>query len=189
VLFAWSRPSDERLDAVLARVTGKPVTYSEVGATRQSTLPRGYRHDRRSVSIGHGEDAFRRGQDAIRRWEAHRGAGAIVRPHDPPALGAVTIVALRFGPGFVLAPCEVVYVTDDRDRFGFAYGTLPGHPERGEEAFHVGRSADGEVTFGVIAFSRPADRLARVGGAAARAVQNRVSNAYLDGVRRYVSTG
>jgi len=27
VLFAWSRPSDERLDAVLARVTGKPVTY------------------------------------------------------------------------------------------------------------------------------------------------------------------
>jgi uncharacterized protein (UPF0548 family) len=48
-------------------VTGKHVTYSEVGATRQSTLLPGYRHDRRSVSIGHGDDAFRQGQDAIRR--------------------------------------------------------------------------------------------------------------------------
>jgi uncharacterized protein (UPF0548 family) len=34
---------------------------------------------------------------------------------------------------------------------------LTGHPERGEEAFHVERSTDGEVTFGVVAFSRPAD--------------------------------
>ncbi len=188
MLIAWSRPSDQRLDAVLARVTGKPVTYREVGATRQSTLPPGYRHDRHSISLGRGDDAFRRGRDAIRCWEAHRGAGAIVRPHVPPALGAVTVVALRFGPSFVLAPCEIVYITDDPNRFGFAYGTLPGHPERGEEAFHVERSADGEVTFGVIAFSRPADLLSRFGGPVARAVQSRVTSAYLEGVRRYVTT-
>jgi uncharacterized protein (UPF0548 family) len=189
VLIAWSRPSDQRLDAVLARVIGQPVTYSDVGATRQATMPAGYRHDRRSVSIGYGDGAFRRGHDAIRRWEAHRAAGATVRPADPPALGAVTIVALRFGPCFVLAPCEVVYVTDDSDRFGFAYGTLPGHPERGEEAFHVERSADDEVAFGVVAFSRPADLLGRVGGPVARAVQNRVTNTYLEAVRRYVAAG
>ena len=31
-----------------------------------------------------------------------------------------------------------------RDPAGFGYGTLPGHPERGEEAFVVGRDdADG----------------------------------------------
>jgi uncharacterized protein (UPF0548 family) len=189
VLIAWSRPSDQRLDAVLARVTGEHVTYSEVCATRESTLPPGYRHHRRWVMIGRGDDAFRRGQQAIRRWEAHRAAGAIVRPAEPPALGAVTIVALRLGPSFVLAPCEVVYVTDDPHRFGFAYGTLPGHPERGEEAFHVERNADGEVNFGVIAFSRPADRLGRIGGPVARAVQKRVTNAYLEGVRRYVAKG
>ena len=188
MLIAWSRPSDERLDALLARAAGASVTYDEVGATRQSTLPPGYRHDRRTVTIGHGDDAFRRGQEAIRRWEAHRAAGAIVRPGDPPALGAITIVALRFGPSFVLAPSKVVYVTEDRARFGFAYGTLPGHPERGEEAFHVERRDDGEVSFDVIAFSRPADLLGRIGSPVARAVQNRVTNAYLDGVRRYVAT-
>jgi uncharacterized protein (UPF0548 family) len=188
VLLAWSRPSDERLDAMLARAAGASVTYDEVGATRQPTLPTGYRHDTRSVTIGHGDDAFRRGQQAIRRWEAHRAAGAIVRPGDPPALGAVTVVALRFGPTFVLAPCKVVYVTDDPARFGFAYGTLPGHPERGEEAFHVERGHDGEISFGVIAFSRPADLLGRVGSPIARAVQERVTRAYLEGVRRYVAT-
>jgi uncharacterized protein (UPF0548 family) len=189
VLIAWARPSEQRLDAVRARVTGKQLTYREVGATRQSTLPPGYRHDRRSVSIGRGDEAFRRGQDAIRRWEAHRAAGAIVRPADPPALGALIVVALRVGPSFVLAPSEIVYVTDDPARFGFAYGTLPGHPEQGEEAFHVERSADGEITFAVVAFSRPADLLGRVGGPVARAVQNRVTNAYLEGVRRYVDAG
>lgn len=87
----------------------------------------------------------------------------------------------------MLAPSEIVYVTDDADRFGFAYGTLPGHPERGEEAFHVMRSTDDEVSFGVIAFSRPADLLGHVGGPVARAVQNRVTNACLEGVRRYVA--
>jgi uncharacterized protein (UPF0548 family) len=186
VLIAWSRPSDERLDAMLARAAGASVTYDEVGATRQSTPPPGYRHDRRTVTIGHGDDAFRRGQEAIRRWEAHRAAGAIVRPGDPPALGAVTIVALRFGPTFALAPCKVVYLTDDPARFGFAYGTLPGHPERGEEAFHV-EQRHGEVSFVVIAFSRPADLLGRLGAPVARAVQNRVTAAYLEGVRRFVA--
>jgi uncharacterized protein (UPF0548 family) len=101
----------------------------------------------------------------------------------------IVVAALPFGPTYVLAPCTVVDVTDEPDRFGFAYGTLPGHPERGEEAFHVRRSAEGEVTFDVVAFSRPADLLGRVGGPVARAVQSRVTSAYLEGVRRFVARG
>jgi uncharacterized protein (UPF0548 family) len=189
VLTTWSLPSDQRLDAVLARVAGATVTYREVGATKDGSLPAGYRHERRSVSIGRGDNVFRRGQDAIRQWQAHRGAGAIIWPATPPLVaGTEVVAALRFGPIFVLAPCKIVYVTDDPDRFGFGYGTLPGHPERGEEAFHVERSTDGEVTFGVVAFSRPADLLGRIGSPVARAVQNRVTNAYLEGVHRFVTT-
>ena len=37
--------------------------------------------------------------------------------------------------GFLQAPCRVVYVIDEPDIRGFAYGTLPGHPESGEERF------------------------------------------------------
>jgi uncharacterized protein (UPF0548 family) len=40
-------------------------------------------------------------------------------------------------------------VTDEADRFGFACGSLPGHPERGEEAFHIRRYPDGVVTFDI----------------------------------------
>jgi uncharacterized protein (UPF0548 family) len=68
-----------------------------------------------------------------------------------------------------------MYVTDDEDCVGFACGTLPRHPERGEEAFHVRRAADGEVTFDIVAFSRPADPLTQSGAPLGRAIQSRVT--------------
>jgi uncharacterized protein (UPF0548 family) len=80
-----------------------------------------------------------------------------------------------------------VYVTDGEDHFGFGYGTLPGHPECGEEAFHVQRTADW-VSFEVRAFSRPVDPLARLGGLVSRWIQLRVNHAYLEGLREQVST-
>ncbi|MES1212412.1 MAG: DUF1990 domain-containing protein [Leifsonia sp.] len=52
-------------------------------------------------------------------------------------------------------PTRVVYVIDEPDRKGFAYGTLPGHPERGEESFVVERRADESVWLTIRSFSRP----------------------------------
>jgi uncharacterized protein (UPF0548 family) len=42
----------------------------------------------------------------------------------------VVVVTFHLGPVHVKAPCRLVYVTDEVNRFGFAYGTLPGHPEQ-----------------------------------------------------------
>lgn len=56
----------------------------------------------------------------------------------------------------VVAPCRVIYVIDEPNRKGFAYGTLPGHPESGEEAFIVDHTEDGSVWLTIRAFSRPA---------------------------------
>lgn len=56
----------------------------------------------------------------------------------------------------VTAPCRVIYVIDEPTRKGFAYGTLPGHPESGEEAFIVDQTEDGSVWLTIRAFSRPA---------------------------------
>lgn len=53
-------------------------------------------------------------------------------------------------------PARVVYVIDEPLRKGFAYGTLPGHPERGEEAFVVEYRDDDSVWLTLRAFSRPA---------------------------------
>lgn len=51
---------------------------------------------------------------------------------------------LGIGAGILTpnAPCQVVYVLDEPDRQGFAYGTLPGQPESGEEAFVIERADD-----------------------------------------------
>lgn len=65
---------------------------------------------------------------------------------------------IPFGPVRVTAPARVVYVIDEPQRKGFAYGTLPGHPEQGEEAFIIEQHDDGSVWICIRAFSRPAHR-------------------------------
>jgi uncharacterized protein (UPF0548 family) len=180
------RPSDIAAAHLQADLSCRSVSYAEVGATRELTLPTGYHHDARSVSLGRGDNAFQQGQEALRHWVGHRHAGAVLTPADPSLVqGTDLVVMLRRGLIFVLAPCRIVYVTDEADRFGFAYGTLPGHPERGEEAFHIARSGS-EVSFEITAFSHPAALLARLGSPIARAIQLRVTEAYLEGVRRFV---
>ncbi len=64
---------------------------------------------------------------------------------------------LLAGFGFVRlpAPVRVIYVIEESDRCGFAYGTLPGHPESGEEAFVLERTDDGSVWLTIRSISRP----------------------------------
>jgi uncharacterized protein (UPF0548 family) len=77
------------------------------------------------------------------------------------------------------APSRVVYVVDEPGRCGFAYGTLPGHSERGEEVFIVSMAEDGTVTFEATAFSRPATWLVLAAGPLGRAIQDRITSRYL----------
>jgi len=72
-----------------------------------------------------------------------------------------------------LNSCRIVYVIDIQDKFGFAYGTLPGHAECGEELFMVEKMPDGTVRYVLKAFSRPRVWLARLGYPIARAYQRK----------------
>lgn len=58
----------------------------------------------------------------------------------------------RRGPLSLRIPCRVVYLIDDPDLVGFAYDTLPGHPEAGEEHFALRRHADGSLELTASAF-------------------------------------
>jgi uncharacterized protein (UPF0548 family) len=139
-------------------------SYPEVGATRDGgPLPAGYHHLRYRTCLG--AVALPAAADAILWWRMHRAAGARVTPSQPRAAPGVAVrVALGAGPLWITAPCEVVWVVEEEDRAGFGYGTLPGHPERGEESFMVERAADGRVWFAVTAFSVPARWFTRAGG-------------------------
>jgi uncharacterized protein (UPF0548 family) len=163
-------------------------TYQDVGATLSSEpMPPGFRHDRYEVILGGADGgAFERGCRGLREWAAHVGAGFVVEPDQPPSEGATVAVAAPLGPLTAVAVCRIVSVVDEPDRYGFAYGTLPGHPERGEEAFVVERAGDGGALFRIIAFSRPSELLARLGGPVTRALQQRATRRYLTALADFV---
>jgi uncharacterized protein (UPF0548 family) len=73
------------------------------------------------------------------------------------APGDTALLGIPFGPFRVKAPARVVYVVDEPKRKGFAYGTMAGHPEKGEESFIVEQTEDGSVWLEIRAFSRPAN--------------------------------
>jgi uncharacterized protein (UPF0548 family) len=154
-------------------------TYPEVGATRTDELPPGYRHVRRRVEVS----ALTPVATGMRAWGIHRGAGLAVHAGGEPAVG----MAFRSGVGIgrlrLWVPCQVVWVRDEPDAYGYGFGTLPGHPERGEEAFFVSRDAEGRVWFEIRAFSRPATRYARLGGPVTRAFQDWVTDRYVSAAR------
>ena len=93
----------------------------------------------------------------------------------PLEIGTVVLLRLGVGPLGLTAPCRVVRVVDEPERRGFAYGTLAGHPESGEELFVLERHRDGALELAVTAFSRPASLASRVGGPVARRAQRWMS--------------
>ncbi len=156
-----------------------PFTYRELGATA-GPLPDGYHHVRKSARIGTGRARFDEAAARVMRWGMLRGAGARVTASTEVAdVGSVVLVGL--GP--VRAPCRVVYVVDDENRRGFAYGTLRGHPESGEELFAVRFDpADAGVYAEVVAFSRHATWWSKAAGPVTALIQRLVTRRYLQAV-------
>ncbi|MFZ3567861.1 DUF1990 family protein [Streptomyces sp. BH097] len=153
------------------------LTYGEVGATlTEGELPSGYAHLDRRARIGSGQECFERSGAAVLSWGAQRGAGLRVRPEDTPVREGADVV-LR--APFLRIPCRIVRVVREPARVGFAYGTLRGHPECGEEAFLVERDPDGSVWFRVRAFSRPGRWYVRAGAPVARVVQRWATARYI----------
>jgi len=157
-------------------LAGLPLTYAEVGATAGPPPP-GYHHLHASAVIGHGRARFEEAAAKVMRWGMLRGAGLRVdATTEVAAVGSEVVVGL--GP--VRAPCRVVYVVDEPDRRGFAYGTLPGHAESGEELFAVRFDpVDESVHAEISAFSRHGVWWSKVAGPFTSLMQRLVSKRYL----------
>ena len=185
-VFSLRRPTDESIQPVLDAARAAAPTFEHVGATKSSARITDFRYDRYWDLIGRGRRDFDAAKDGLRAWAAHAGAGATVYPRNAPLAEGETIVAtVSLGPLHVLIPCRIVYVIDEPEVFGFAYATLPGHPECGEEAFLV-EIHDDDVTFTVSAHSQPAELLSKLGGPISRGVQRRTNHAYVKGLRAFV---
>jgi uncharacterized protein (UPF0548 family) len=185
------KPSDAVLQQVLEDRRALPFSYATVGATTavatgaiDAALPAGFHHSRFEVDLGpDAGDRFTRAGNAVDQWVPQLGAGITVFPRTPVTADLAMVLAIPLPvAGWAIAPARVAYVVDEPDRAGFAYGTLPGHPEAGEEAFIVLRQG-GRVWFRVVAFARPAALITRFGGPVARAFQARTIKAYLQAVK------
>ncbi|MFC9295644.1 DUF1990 family protein [Streptomyces sp. NPDC057011] len=141
------------------------LSYPDRGATARRPLPAGYNHLSHRTRIGRGRAAFEAAGAALTTFHAHRTSGMRVRADSGAVRAGDRVeVGIGFGPLRITAPCRIIWTAYEPSRIGFAYGTLTGHPESGEESFIVDLDPDGTVWFTVTAFSRPASWYTRLGG-------------------------
>ena len=185
------RPSDSAAVRRLVRSLEKSEpTYGDIGLTLAGELPEGFHHDSYESALGRGPETFERAVRGLKAWQAHRLPGMRVFPEGQEIrTGATVVVTLGTSLLSLAAPCRIVSVIDGHTRWGFAYGTLPGHPEQGEEAFVVSISPDQSVRFAIKAFSRPGDPLVRLSGPIGRAMQRGGTGGYLRALKRFVDGG
>jgi len=172
------KPTPGRIRAFLSAQGRAEFSYRHVGATA-GTPPAGFAVDHTRARLGSGEAAFAAAVVALKRWEHFRlGWVEAWSPEAEIRAGThVAVVARAFGMWWLNA-CRVVDVVDEHNgtirRWGFAYGTLPAHVERGEERFLVewDRNDDG-VWYDILAFSRPCHPLARLAYPLTRRLQRR----------------
>jgi uncharacterized protein (UPF0548 family) len=179
-LFLFDEPSRQRIARFLDSQRDAPFSYDEVGSTREDAeAPAGYAVDHNRTRLGRGEDTFERAVAALYAWKMFEVGWARLVPVNPPVEVGTTVAVLARHYGFhSLNPCRIIYTIEEDEgdfvRRGFAYGTLPGHGESGEERFTVEwRREDGSVFYDLYALSRPSHILAWLGYPLARLLQRR----------------
>jgi len=168
------KPCERILKRFLEAQAMLPFSYSAVGATATSP-PTCFVVDQTRIQLGHGENVFKTAIAALRRWEQfHLGWVEAWSPDTPIRADEVVAVMGHAAGMWWLNACRIVYVIDEARKYGFAYGTLPGHVESGEERFMVEwNRADDSVWFDILAFSKPNHLLTRLGYPVVRRAQKR----------------
>jgi uncharacterized protein (UPF0548 family) len=189
-MFTLARPNDSTIRHFLADRAGDFFSYSEVGASRTSAPP-GYNVDRNRVLLGHGEETFERAKAAIGEWRMFDiGWVELIHPSESIRAGMNVAILAHTLSLYSLSSCRVVYVLDEATpvrRFGFGYGTLTHHIERGEERFSVEWLEDDSVWYDILAFSQPRHMLARLGYLVSRHYQRRFAVDSMAAMKRAVS--
>ena len=176
-MFLLSRPTEEQIRQFLFAEHHKPFSYPDHGITALA-MPRGYTVDHNRIRLGNGREVFKRGVEALKRWEMFNFPWLHLCWPDAPIETGTTVGVLAHLAGiWSLNACRIVFVIDEEgevSRYGFAYGTLPEHVERGQESFVIEwHSKDDSVWYDIFAYSRPNHVIARIGYPITRLLQKR----------------
>ncbi len=185
------KPAATEIRKFLERQSRLDFSYPFAGQTA-STPPGGFNVDHTRVRLGSGEAVFIAATKAIEQWEQFRlGWVEPSSPAPPIKAGEVVAILARIAALWWLNASRIVYVIDEPgpvQRFGFAYGTLPGHAECGEERFLIEwDQAEGGVWYDILAFSRPRHHLARLAYPLSRLVQKRFARESAEALQRFIA--
>lgn len=171
--ISLSYPSAQKIQDFLIQEACLAYTYPEVGASRTGG-PDHYDNDHRWVLMGTGEGLWEAAKAALDQWEQFPEPWTRIHPAESPLeVGQNVAVLFRIWGFWFTNSARIVYTIDEPDRYGFAYGTLPGHVEQGEECFWIERDEAGNISYHIRAFSKPRFWLARLGYPFARWFQRR----------------
>lgn len=179
MLWQFHSPTSVQTDRLLRQQELLAFSYEEVGATR-GEFPRGFVHDRNEIILGHGLADFEWAVEGLRMWKMFPSEWSRLDPLDAPQVtGTVVALTFRLAGIYWRSTARIVYEVNETNtpdvqrRCGFAYGTLPGHVECGEECFTIALRHDGAVVYELRAFSRPRFWMARLANSLARRWQRK----------------
>ena len=195
-LFLLSKPSNEKVSEFLASQNNQPFSYIEVGMTQKSadhTLQ--YKLDHNRVNLGSGSAVFERAVAALKKWrQFDLGWVEVWNTDCAIEKDAAVVLLVPLTPLWIIFSCRIVYVIDETDttventsvkKFGFAYGTMTGHPEAGEERFTIEwHQKDDSVWYDILAVSRPGLPIVKLGMPFARLLQKRFARDSMQAMAR-----
>jgi uncharacterized protein (UPF0548 family) len=149
--------------------------------------------DHNRVLLGSGAQCFDAAVAAIRQWKMFDlGWVHLYSGETPIEAGATVAIVINHLGFWSMNACRIVYVVEDHgplERYGFAYGTLAEHAERGEERFVVEwDQADDSVWYDLLALSKPGP-MATLGYPFTRRLQKRFARDSKAALKRALDRG
>lgn len=199
-MLSSSPPDHESLTRLADELSSRPLSYEAGLLDRVESAPTlpgslrawrsdGWFVDRYAEVVGHGAADFAAAEIALRDWAMFDQDWAKpVQPSGAIEAGRVVTYAARVLGVWWSYGCRILDVIDETNRFGFVYGTIDGHAERGEELFQVRLLDDDDVEFSLVAMSRPGRWFAWPGLPIARLAQQRFRPGAADGIRRSIAS-
>lgn len=176
-MFLITKPTEDAIRQFIKQQKGGSFSYEQVGISRDGGKPDGYTADHNREQIGKGRLAFERAKTAIRQWKMFDlSFTELYFDNTPIEVGQTVAILIKHFGFWSLNAARIVYTldesTNEMERFGFAYGTLDEHGERGEERFTVEHhKTDESVWYDLYAFSQPQHILAKIGYPLSRYLQ------------------
>lgn len=177
-MFQLNEPKIEAILKTVAAIQLQPPPLAEYRTLYgpDAILPiRDFVIDHHRSQIGYGDRDFIRAKNAFAQWKMFDlGWVKVADPQTMIEKDAVVAIVVHTLGLWSVNYSRIVHVVDESTRFGFVYGTTELHVESGEERFLLEVDpASNAVYYDLLAISKPAHILSRIGFQFTRHFQKR----------------